>query len=123
VHIERLDRLGQAISWGIAEQTGQWRSGGTPAAEPAYNPAGIEAAMARFAEDNRRFDDFFGRNGLVPQHVTYEALVQTPEAVAAAAVAGLFDATPRFDLSQVMFARQAGARNAAWRARFLAERG
>lgn len=124
VHIERLDRLGQAISWVIAEQTGQWRSGAAAAAgEPAYSFAAIDAAMGRFAEDNRRFDHFFGRNGLVPRHVTYEALVRAPEAVAAAAVDGLFDLAPRFDMGQVMFARQAGARNAAWRARFLAERG
>lgn len=123
VHIERVDRLGQAISWVIAEQTGQWRSGGVAAGEPAYSFAAIAAAMERFAEDNRRFDHFFGRNGLVPRHVTYEALVAAPEAVAGAVVEGMFEVAPRFDMGQVMFSRQAGARNAAWRARFLAERG
>ncbi len=122
LHMERLDRLGQAISWVIAEQTGQWRSGAAVAGEPAYSFAGIDAAMERFAQDNRRFDHFFGRNGLVPRHVTYEALVRAPEAVAAAVVEGVFEDAPRFDMQQVMFARQAGARNAAWRARFLAER-
>ena len=122
VHMERLDRLGQAISWEIAEQSGQWRSGGTAMREPVFDAGRIAMAMARFAEDNRRFDHFFGHNGIVPHHVTYEALVRTPEAVAGAVVEGLFEDAPRFDMARVMFARQADGRNAAWRARFLAER-
>jgi len=123
VHMTRKDRLAQAISWEIAAQTGRWRSGGAAGAEPVFSAAGIAAAMARFEADNRQFEHFFRRNGIVPRHVAYEALVAAPEAVAAGVVDGLFAVPPRFDMRRVSFARQADGRNAAWRERFLAERG
>jgi LPS sulfotransferase NodH len=123
VHVERLDRLAQAISWEIARQTQHWSSHRShlPAPEPVYDRAGIEAAIELFAGYNHGFGTFFGLNGIVPEHVTYEALVARPAEVAEGVVAGMFAGPAGVDPAKVTFRRQAGPRNEEWRRRFLAE--
>lgn len=122
IHLERLDRLGQAISWEIAEQTGQWTSisAAAPAA-PVYRHAGILAALEIFAEGNRRFDLFFARNGLRPQHVFYEDFEADPTAGVARLLAGMGLPPLRTLPELVRIRRQRGALNEEWRQRFLAE--
>ena len=119
IFIERADRLAQAISWEIAVQTGQWDWTLPAAGEPIYDRARIEGALQLFADFNRSFDLFFGTNGIVPAHVVYENYVADPPAVVrrvgdAIGLPGLV-----YDPRRVSTRRQAGSRNAEWRARYL----
>ncbi|HET9020184.1 MAG TPA: Stf0 family sulfotransferase, partial [Acetobacteraceae bacterium] len=120
VFIERGDRLGQAISAEIAWQTGQWSSRDTVEMAPdrlRFDRDRIAARIAAFAEDNRIWDVFFGRNGIVPVHVLYEDLVADPARAVRAVGAALGIEGLAFDPARVTLRRQAGALNASWRAR------
>lgn len=121
VYIERADRLAQAISWVIAEQTEEWVAGyiGRNGRDPTYDRAAIIAAIEWFASCNSYFDRFFGLNGIVPANVLYEDLVRAPGQAVAEIGAGL-GIPLQFEPARVQMVRQAGPRNEDWRARFLA---
>jgi LPS sulfotransferase NodH len=78
--------------------------------------------MEAFAEDNRQFDRFFGRNGIVPTHVVYEQLIADPQAAARAI--GQAIAVPDLTVvpDRIGVRRQAGPINARWRELYLAGR-
>ena len=125
VFIERSDRLGQAISYEIARQTGQWTSETTvevDIADLVYSRQGVIDAMDGFAGDNREFDRFFGRNGILPTHVVYEHLLAEPQAAVRASgrATGLPDLA--MDPARIGVRRQSGALNAHWRELYLAGR-
>ncbi len=119
IFMERADRLAQAISWEIAVQSGQWVAEFPAISEPVYDRARIAAAINQFADINRSFDEFFGMNGIVPQHVIYEDLDADPAAVVARVGRGAGLPDPVFNRAGIGLRRQANARNAEWRARFL----
>lgn len=119
IHIERADRLGQAISWEIAVQTGSWHSQFAPSGTAAYRRAGIDAALETFAEANRQLALFYGRNGLVPHHVLYEALDARPAETVARLLAEMGLPAVRVEPELVPIRRQAGAVNREWRERYL----
>jgi LPS sulfotransferase NodH len=120
IHLERLDRLAQAISWQLAEQTGQWTSLSEATAEPVYSRGGLLVAIDDFAEGNRQFARFFGLNGLCPTHVTYEDFATAPSEYVARLLGAIGLPPIRTRLELLRLQRQSGPRNAAWRARFLA---
>lgn len=122
VVIERSDRLGQAISAEIARQTGQWTTRTTVEVAPdrlRFSRERIARLLDDFAEDNRTWDLFFGRNGIVPVHVLYEDMVTDPARTVRAVGAALALPELGFDPSRVTLRRQAGALNARWRELFL----
>ncbi len=120
IHLERLDRLAQAISWEIALQTEQWTSISTPTpTAPIFRHARILAALEAFADGNRQLDLFFGRNGLRPQHVLYEDLETTPADQVARLLAGIGLPPLRIRPELVPIRRQRGALNDVWRQQFL----
>jgi LPS sulfotransferase NodH len=122
IHLERLDRLGQAISWEIAHQTDQWTSlSAATAITPRYSHAGILAALESFADGNRHFALFFARNGLQPQHVLYEDFEAAPAAQIARLLAGMGLPPLRTRPELVRIRRRRGALNDAWRQQFLAQ--
>ena len=120
--IERADKLAQAISLSIAEQTQQWAW---------YLPSVIAENELRFSE--RRIAElidviteqeqatwrFLGLNGIVPLAIKYEILIQSPQM----AVDRITDhlGLPRavIDLSRIELRKQATAINELWRERFL----
>lgn len=123
VFIERADRLGQAISAEIAWQTGQWSSRVTVEMAPdrlRFDAGRIAGRIAAFAEDNRGWDIFFGRNGIVPVHVLYEDLVADPARAVRAVGAALGLEGLALDPARLTLQRQAGALNQRWRELFLA---
>lgn len=119
IHIERADRLAQAISWEIALQTGSWISQHPQAAAPAYRRAGIDAALDSLADANRELALFFGRNGIVPQHVFYEDLDAHPAEAVARLLTGMGLPPIRVQPERVPLRRQANTTNAAWRHKYL----
>ncbi len=121
IFLTREDRLAQAISLHIAEQTGQWTSD-TEAPLPnstEYSRARIDRILAEVAEANREFEKFFALNAIIPIRLTYEAFVaDRPRGLARIGAAiGLPDLHLVPD--SLTIEPQTTARNAAWRARYL----
>ncbi len=81
--IERKDTAAQAVSRLVAMQNRQWTSEHTaaiPDEHLVYSRAAIDAQRSEIAFQNHAFYRFFASNGLVPKHLAYEALAQSPEA-------------------------------------------
>ncbi len=121
--IERHDRLGQAISRVIASQNDRWTSAQAPRIadhDLVYDRAEITAELARADIGTFGLYRFFAANGLVPVHVEYGDVVADPAAVLADIGVALGLGVLPYRPAGVGIARQAGAVNQAWRARFLA---
>jgi len=124
VHVERADRLAQAISFEIAAQTSAWTSLMTQKSDSAkqlvYSRKQLAKLVRSFADQNRLLDVFFGLNGITPAHVLYERLVIDPQLQVSAVgqLVGLQGLA--MDRSQMRLERQATSINKEWRARFLA---
>jgi LPS sulfotransferase NodH len=79
VHLERQDRVRQAVSAIVATQTGQWRSvpgmgRQTPIGDAEYDYDRI-LGMIGFADDSHaHWRGFFAANGVEPCRLTYEEL-------------------------------------------------
>ena len=124
VHVERADRLAQAISFEIAAQTSAWTSLMTQKRDPktqlVYSRKQLGMLVRAFADQNRLLDVFFGLNGITPAHVLYEKLIADPQRQVSAVghMVGLPDLA--MDRSEMRLERQATSINKEWRARFLA---
>jgi trehalose 2-sulfotransferase len=122
VCLDRLDVLGQAISWVRASQTDQWTSFLSPEGQPTYDRDRINNAMSRILNGQARWRYYLARNGLPVLHFTYEGVASAPQETvdAIARLMGLTE-KPRIDFSKVRFEMQRDALNDEWRKRFLAE--
>ncbi len=79
--IERKDQAAQAVSRLVAMQNRQWTSQHTaaiPDEHLVYSRAAIDVQRTEIAFQNHAFYRFFASNGLVPKHLAYEAVVQSP---------------------------------------------
>ncbi len=120
----REDRLGQAISWEIARQTGRWSSttaqslSGRP---PQYSARRLRDAMALLCAQNRQFEAFFVANRIEPLRIVYERLITEQEACVREIGRQVGLDGLQADPSRLLFQRQSSPLNAEWRARFLAE--
>jgi LPS sulfotransferase NodH len=80
--IQRRDRLGQAISYAMAEQTGSWIVDGTylplgeTLAEPRYSYADIRLHLHMLDRDVATWQEYFDRRDLNPHVVVYEDLLE-----------------------------------------------
>ncbi|KQV94038.1 Stf0 family sulfotransferase [Rhizobacter sp. Root1221] len=121
IHLERLDLLGQAISDVRSKQTRQYRSTARVQGQPKFGHGAIRDSLARTARDHGRWTLFFGRNGIVPLHLTYEAVAADPQGTvdAIARLVGLEGAHP-VQAQHVTLEVQRDALSDQWRRRFLA---
>lgn len=121
--LERIDKLAQAISLSIAEQTKQWASfvASAPSDPPKYEFDRIISLIHSTTRQMQAFDEFFALNGLVPTHVTYESISADPlfQAADVAQRLGIRDAN--VDLSKVNTKAQRSRLNDEWRSRFLSD--
>lgn len=120
--VQRMDKLGQAISWHIASQTGLFTSYHAPRDRPPpqYDRQALAQIMVAVAEQEARTGLFFGLNGLVPLQLTYELLTMR-RGLAVELVCDFLGAhAPEYDPAKIRLRRQATALNDDWRARFLA---
>lgn len=115
VRIRREDRLGQAISWARARQTGRWarhQGGWAPA---VYRRGAIDRALARIEAAERGWDRIIGEEPCID--VVYEALINDPDRVVAEIMEQIGGSPPGpVDLE---LGRQADAISERWRARYL----
>lgn len=80
IHIERSDRLAQAISWVIAQQSAAWISFHEASEEPTYDFAAIQNALAVIDAQTATWKAFFNARGIEPLTVLYEDLITAPDA-------------------------------------------
>ncbi len=121
IHIERADRLAQAISFTLAAQTRAWKSHQATRLEPKFDRAQITSMLGGLTELIHQFDRFFAVNGIVPVGVSYERLVADPAAEVARVGAAIGIPDLGFDPGAIRLARQAGPINDAWRERYLTD--
>jgi LPS sulfotransferase NodH len=129
LHIERKDKVAQAISRSKAEQSGLWHraaDGGIreqigPYQEPAYDANRLRASIAETTAHQAQWRQWFARQAITPMELTYEELSADP----AAAVARLLTALDRDPeiASRIAprTAKLADAQSREWAVRFLRE--
>ena len=124
VHLQRRDRVAQAVSRHRAEASGTWHLGFEEAehpVEPRYDFAQIGGYLAEAQGETAAWEGWFAANAITPLRVAYEDLAADPVAVAGAVLdyLGLTALHPVGSPVQ----RMADATRAAWVVRFRAEAG
>jgi LPS sulfotransferase NodH len=121
VQIVRRDKLDQAISWVIAEQTGAWRSIHTAARAPEYDFDAINAALRKIAEQEAGWTSFFERLAQPTLMLSYEELLANADDTISRVrhYLELPRMTTRLEHSPLR--QQATSLNLDWKARFVAE--
>jgi trehalose 2-sulfotransferase len=80
--IKRRNKLGQAISWNKALQTGRWSSlhnhVNAPQLPFKFDPAGISGCLHRIMRGEREWEDALQQLGAKFHMVDYETLVEQP---------------------------------------------
>ena len=124
--IERSDKLAQAISLAIAEQTQQWAwylPAVIPESELRYSASRITELIELITEQELASRRFFALNGIVPALVNYEALVEEPQVVVDRITAHVGVPNASINPSRIELRKQATELNESWRRRFLAGSG
>jgi trehalose 2-sulfotransferase len=85
VHLTRLDKVAQAVSWYRAIQTRVWwkvagRRHGSESAELEFDPRAIYDLEERLRRDEGQWVSYFSRFGIEPHVITYEDLAADPTA-------------------------------------------
>jgi LPS sulfotransferase NodH len=121
VFLDRMDLLGQAISYTRSAVTRAFRAGETDAKQPVYDPVLIRGYLELLIRDNSAWRLWFARQGITPIHVVYEELVADPQRVIdrVAQALGIEGPVP-IDPSALLVRVQRDGLNAEWRERFLA---
>lgn len=83
LYMKRRDMAAQALSFLIAQQTGQWKSTWNSGVHGTPNPSSITDAQIRATIDqfmiaHRQFQKYFDSFGITPHVVYYEDLQQNP---------------------------------------------
>jgi LPS sulfotransferase NodH len=84
IHLARADKVAEAVSLDIAEQSGLWhrnadgteRERTADAAKPIYDRARIQAAYEEVTDGQNAWDVWFAQQGITPLRVNYEALAE-----------------------------------------------
>jgi LPS sulfotransferase NodH len=123
VHLERMDRVRQAVSGLRATQTGLFRvipdMGATPAkGEAAYDFDRIDALVAHSDACHAHWRNFFAATGAAPFALTYEALTRDYEGSVRAVLDRFGSDAP---VPPVRLKRQSDAGNEAFVLRYLRE--
>jgi LPS sulfotransferase NodH len=123
IQTERMDKVAQVVSWSIAVQTGRFTSyqPEPERATPQYDGAELRRSLEGLVNLHARTALFFALNGIVPFHVTYEALAAHPRETTERVCTWLGHPELRCDPTQVGLQRQWTARNAEWCRRFVEE--
>jgi LPS sulfotransferase NodH len=118
----RRDLLAQAISYVLAEQTGQWISGAPPTGAASYDYATIVEKAERVREGNAAWQAFFSDRfdgPLLP--IAYEDLIAAPERILEDVANFLDPTTAARPVPSHRTRKQSGTASATWRQRFLAD--
>lgn len=79
IALSRVDRLAQAVSLAIAEQTDVWvNSAPDIAIAPTYSEAHIDSARARLSNEHEAWERYFGERNADVLRLDYESLLADP---------------------------------------------
>jgi len=131
VHLSRGDLLAQAVSLVRARQTGLWHRAPDgsdvervgPPRPPRYDRAAIAAELARLQQNAAHWNDWFAREGITAEALTYEDLAADPAGALAQVCRALEITPPPAGQIRPGVARLADAINLDWAARFRAQAG
>ncbi len=120
LRITRRDTVAQAVSLVIARQTKSWISFHQEKHEPSYDYDALASAERGLKKHEAAWDAFFEGRGIDPHVVVYEDMLTDPGQTVTDVCTFLGVPVPA-DLPEPETARQATARNAEWRERYLEE--
>ncbi|MCV6586497.1 MAG: Stf0 sulfotransferase family protein [Marinibacterium sp.] len=129
IHLTRADKVAQAVSYVMAEQTGLWHRAPdgneieriSPPADPQYDPDALRRQVDLFRSHDRAWQGWFRAEGITPLVLRYEDLAAAPQQALARCLSAL-QLDPRIaPLIQPGVARLADATNQIWCDRFRAD--
>lgn len=120
IHLRREDRIGQALSWVRARQTGRWASHAPGLLPARYDPRAIRATVDALILAENDWKARWRRAGIHPRlTLTYEELCADPLACVNRVLKALGE-SPVEALAAPSLKPQADTLSAQWRARYLA---
>lgn len=129
IYLRRSDKLAQAVSRVMAEQTGLWHRHAdgselerlAPPKPPHYNRQAIARHMADLTRLEAEWETWFAAQNLTPHRISYDELAKAPQGTLATLleVLGLDPAAARN--IEPPTAKLAGAQSREWIERFSAE--
>jgi LPS sulfotransferase NodH len=124
IMIQRLDKLAQAVSLAIAEQTQQWAwyiTPQLPADKLRFSAKRIGELLDTILFQEHALWQFFASNGIIPVVIHYEALVRDPQAAVDLVAMQLGVPSSPIDVGQIELRKQATGINDLWKKQFLLE--
>lgn len=131
VHLTRADKLGQAVSYLKAQQTGLWHLAAdgselertAPHREPVYDGLKLQACLDSMAAYDRNWNDWFVSQGIEPIRLTYDDLSRDPLSILRQVLISLGLDPVAANNVRPGVRKLADNVNADWVARFRAETG
>jgi len=123
LHLERRDRVRQAVSWALAGQTGHWSSSQAASRpvlkEPSFDIEFLDGLYRLIGESQTGWADFFQLHQLEPLHLYYEDIAADLEGSIRKVLAWLGIQAPKsLNLSNLTFRPQSTRLNEEWAKRF-----
>ena len=131
IHLTRPDKIGQAVSYLKAEQTGLWHIAPdgselerlTPHREPLYDGERLRACVETMTSYDHGWKTWFAREGIEPFRVLYDDLSANPAETLRRVLGRLGLDPARADGVTPGVQKLADGTNEAWVARFRTEQG
>lgn len=116
VRLDREDRIAQAISFVIADQTKQWTRQHTSRSQPRYDFRAINRRIEGLARETAKLDAFVHKHGMDVHRIRYEALVAAPVET----VNELLEGIPLTDEGvPAVIGKQGNNLNSEWKRRYI----
>ncbi|MGE4298159.1 MAG: Stf0 family sulfotransferase [Desulfovibrionaceae bacterium] len=123
LYATRHDKLAQAVSLAIAQQTRQWTSLHEELRKPTYNADAIAKALNTVVQMELAWQTCFALHGLSPLTVAYEDLLADADGVCRQVLREVgVDSDHTFTLANATIGRQRTEANQEWAARFRMEK-
>ena len=125
--MRRRDRLAQAVSYALAEQTGIWILDGEwlrdklPLRQPHYDYQAILHCLRRISNEESQWSKYIEMEGVSPMTVWYEDLVAEYETVVGECLRFIGVEEDEGEIPEPGIRRQSTRRNEEWAERFFNE--